>query len=470
MDFTSERNTGKIHVAWEPVSNALNSFALLHQSTQLPGLSPWVEQTASQLTDEQLQINRLLFIALRDALTPQRDEPNFPSYLHNLGELNAYVLRKRILEPLRRRFSQRTAASPPHTKYLITDVDTYLDTVRKTYGEDDFDAGLQRQAHQLLQDPQEMQRTILAHLETLWKTTFAQEWKRVQNMLRWQSEMFTNSLRQEATLEETIYEFTGRHLPAEISRAVAGAEEIILIPSWHTGRRMTVWSGAEWIEGEWGGKEVARIFFSEPPNYDVAQQRDTIMSRPELQARLGALADETRLSIIELLTHRSELHAQEIIAALDLSQSSVSRHLKQLVSMKYLYERRGEGANKTYRLSSYYLARTAQAVQQLSEEGDMPSADRLPERAYSQELKRFVDRSGRLTTWPPAKQGDKLLILEYLASFFEKGRMYSEKEVNALLLEHTTIKDAAALRRGLYEYRFMNRQPNGSQYWLIEGA
>ncbi|GHO89300.1 DUF2087 domain-containing protein [Dictyobacter formicarum] len=377
------------------------------------------------------------------------------------------MLRKRVLEPLRRRFSHRTAASPPHTKYLITDVDTYLDSVRKTYGEDTFEPELQRQAHQLLQNPQELQRTILTHLEMVWQTTFAHEWKLVQNMLCWQSEMFTNSLRQEDTLEETIYEFTGRQLPTEISLAVAGAEEIILIPSRHTGRRITVWRGAEWIEGEWGGKEVARIFFSEPPNYDVAQQRSTIMTRAEIQARLATLADETRLSIIELLTQRSELQAQEIIAALDLSQSSISRHLKQLVGMKYLYERRGEGANKTYRLSSYYLARTAQAVQQLSEEGGTQQPDQQSEAAYSQALRRFIDRSGRLTTWPPARQGDKLLILEHLASFFEKGCMYSEKEVNALLLQHTTIKDPAALRRGLYEYRFMNRKPDGSQYWLI---
>ncbi|MBA2284108.1 MAG: metalloregulator ArsR/SmtB family transcription factor [Ktedonobacteraceae bacterium] len=70
------------------------------------------------------------------------------------------------------------------------------------------------------------------------------------------------------------------------------------------------------------------------------------MGRGELRARLAALADETRLRIVDLLVQQDEMHAQDIIAALDLSQSSVSRHLKQLVSMKYLYERRGEGPIK----------------------------------------------------------------------------------------------------------------------------
>ena len=137
--------------------------------------------------------------------------------------------------------------------------------------------------------------------------------------------------------------------------------------------------------------------------------------------------------------------------------------------MGYLYERRGEGANKTYRLSSIYFERTARAIEQLVSAEDTqkgPLAETYGE-TQPQKLRRFLDRSGRLTMWPPAKQRDKLLILEYLAGFFEQGRMYSEKEVNELLLLHSTIKDSAALRRALYEYRFMNRARDGSRYWLI---
>ena len=74
---------------------------------------------------------------------------------------------------------------------------------------------------------------------------------------------------------------------------------------------------------------------------------------------------------------------------------------------------------------------------------------------------------GKLTMWPPARQRDKLLILKYLAGFFEQGQVYTEKEVNDLLLLHSTIKDSAALRRALCEYRFMTRTRDGSQYWLI---
>jgi predicted transcriptional regulator len=277
----------------------------------------------------------------------------------------------------------------------------------------------------------------------------------VQGSLRWQVEMFSRSLDEEATLAETFHSFTGRELPPALPERLVDSSEILLVPSWHTGRHVTLWEN----------ETSARLFFSEPPNYDVSLLRSAPMGRAELRARLAALADENRLRILELLVQQDEMHAQEIIIALGLSQSNVSRHLKQLVSLGYLYERRGEGANKTYRLSSFYLERTARALEQLTS-GTQPPAETHDE-TQPQELRRFLDRSGKLTLWPPAKQRDKLLMLEYLVSFFEQGRMYSEKEVNALLQLHSTFRDAAALRRALYEYRFLNRTRDGSQYWLI---
>jgi hypothetical protein len=268
--------------------------------------------------------------------------------------------------------------------------------------------------------------------------------------------MFTRSLDVESDLDELFYMFTGRKLSPTIARRVDEIEEVILVPSWHNGRHVTLWEN----------NGSARLFFSEPPNYDVALLRSTPMRRPELRARLTALADDTRLRILELLAQQDEMLAQDIIAALELSQSSVSRHLKQLVSLGYLYERRGEGANKTYRLSSFYMNRTSRALEQLVS-GEEVRPEAVQDGTQSQELRRFLDRSGKLALWPPAKQRDKLFILEYLVGFFEPGRVYNEKEVNELLLLHSTVKDAAALRRALHEYRFMNRTRDGSQYWLV---
>jgi hypothetical protein len=80
------------------------------------------------------------------------------------------------------------------------------------------------------------------------------------------------------------------------------------------------------------------------------------------------------------------------------------------------------------------------------------------------ELKNHLDSEGRLTLWP-SKRALQLAALDYLASKFEANRVYSEKEVNALLNQHHTFNDVALLRRELYERGLLNRAKDGSEYW-----
>ena len=448
-----------IRAALEPVYNTLNSFSLLTMSEHLPGLNSWIVQTATALPPELRHTNRLLFEGLRAALTPDASLSDFPSYLAQLRQQDPFEMRNLVFDELRMRFSRRMSSEKtmlaPDMERFLADVQAYLTCVEYTQVDVPFDAVLQAEVHTLLQDAPALHTLLVSHLETLWGM-FAMEWKRVQSSLRWQVEMFTRALDEEASLNETFYTFTGSRLPPDIGRRVDEMEEVLLVPSWHNGRHATLWEN----------NTSVRLFFSEPPNYDVAGLRSVPVVRPELLARLSALADEARLRILELLASQDEMLAQAIIAVLKLSQSSVSRHLKQLVSLGYLYERRGEGANKTYRLSSFYIDRTSHALEQLVSGEEVGTPTEVQDETQSHELRRFLDRSGKLTLWPPAKQRDKLLILEYLVGFFEPGRVYNEKEVNELLLLHSTVKDAAALRRALYEYRFMNRARDGSQYWM----
>src|SRR5579875_555226 len=461
-----------VRVALEPVYNMLNTFSLLHGVGNLTGLNSKVVQTATALSAAQLHTNRLIFEGLRDALVSGQDEEtDFLAYLKNLRAQAPEAIRDRVLERLRARFARCTSSQDaanvpvaPDTARLLSDVQAYLTCVEYVLIDLPFDRALHTEAHSLLNNAHALHALLVSHLETLWQTAFEAEWKRVQPSLRWQVGMFTRALdeAEAATIAEIFSTLTGRDLPLNIAERPVDAEEIILVPSWHTGRNVLLWESDASV----------RLFFSEPPNYDVALLRSTAVGRSELRSRLSALADETRLHILEMLAQQDELPAQDIIAQLGLSQSNVSRHLKQLVSAGFLYERRGEGANKTYRLSSFYLDRTARALRQIAADeqartGSGLEAQRIQETKLPQELRRFLDRAGKLTTWPPARQRDKLLILEYLASFFEMGRVYTEKEVNELLLQHSTFKDAAALRRALYEFRFMSRTRDGASYWLI---
>ena len=86
---------------------------------------------------------------------------------------------------------------------------------------------------------------------------------------------------------------------------------------------------------------------------------------------------------------------------------------------------------------------------------------------YLVELKNFLDEEGRLKSYP-AKRRPKIAALFYLASKFERGKRYSEKEVNQILKNWHTFEDWAMLRRDLYDKWFLGRESNGSEYWLEE--
>ncbi len=69
-----------------------------------------------------------------------------------------------------------------------------------------------------------------------------------------------------------------------------------------------------------------------------------------------------------------------------------------------------------------------------------------------------------ISSWPK-KQKDKLVLLKRVASLFEPGRRYREAEVNAIL--SPVWPDHVTIRRYLIEYRFLDRKPDGSEYWRV---
>jgi len=68
-----------------------------------------------------------------------------------------------------------------------------------------------------------------------------------------------------------------------------------------------------------------------------------------------------------------------------------------------------------------------------------------------------------LKTFPP-KEKKKVVILTKIAERFEKGKEYTEKEVNSVLLP--VFEDYVTIRRYLIDYGFMKRTKDGAKYWL----
>lgn len=64
----------------------------------------------------------------------------------------------------------------------------------------------------------------------------------------------------------------------------------------------------------------------------------------------------------------------------------------------------------------------------------------------------------------PRKEKKKMVILQRIAAMFEPGRKYSEREINAVLVE--IYADYVTLRRYLIDYGFLSRSRGGREYWL----
>ena len=91
-----------------------------------------------------------------------------------------------------------------------------------------------------------------------------------------------------------------------------------------------------------------------------------------------------------------------------------------------------------------------------------PAFDR---ESVPRELRPFLDDEGRLAQWP-SKQKTQRMAAAYLAAKFERGQNYNEKQVNELLNDWHTFEDWALLRRVLFDWGFLDRERDGSRYWL----
>lgn len=102
---------------------------------------------------------------------------------------------------------------------------------------------------------------------------------------------------------------------------------------------------------------------------------------------------------------------------------------------------------------------------QLLQEENLPKlSEGLGEDTFARKvMSTFVDEDGRITAFP-AQEKKFIVLLQYVLKPFKLGRRYSEKEVNEIL--KTFSEDTASLRRGLIEFKLMQREGGGGEYWV----
>ncbi len=79
-------------------------------------------------------------------------------------------------------------------------------------------------------------------------------------------------------------------------------------------------------------------------------------------------------------------------------------------------------------------------------------------------LKYFPDGTNHSLVKFPPKEKQRLVVLQEIAKRLEIDHIYDEKELNEIL--KGAYDDYVLIRRYLIEYGFIDRKPDGSQYWL----
>jgi DNA-binding transcriptional ArsR family regulator len=340
----------------------LQSLWLLIDAESKTGLSDWVIRTAAALTPEESKINRLILIGFYYVIIPAQNWSSFPAYLDHLVTRDPIVLRDKMLEtyaqilprPDNGERQDMLATSPSvDWEMVLESADTYLDFLHKHFGTDYIDDELEARAYSYIVDPPAMQEMIVSHLQRMWERFLAAEWERIEPMLRDAVTAFQQIDLSGMSRLEAMQLITGQSSEATkwISR-LEKVEHVIFVPTAHIGPYLGAFSNSN--------RSTLWVFFGARIPKGV-QFHAPDLSRAEIVVRLNALADDTRLRILKLISAEGEHSSQDIIQSLDVSQSAASRHLKQLSATGYLIERRCSGA-KCYKLNPERIKDTLQAI------------------------------------------------------------------------------------------------------------
>ena len=349
-ELLSPDTLGGASVALEPAHNVLASMQLLNRCCDRPPTTAWVEKMLRELPDEVLKRVDLVFEGLAYATVPIRSWPSFEEYLDDLRKTEPAELRDRVL----RAYAQVPLLGEKRLKVLpdVADLsvsidrksillskDSFLDYLVQHYGENKIHRSIEEEAYQYLIEPVRMRELLWKTMQQLWDEYLEQEWISNRDSLRTCIQAFEELEPARLTKMELARQVLGAEQAEHYRTWIEAKERVIFVPSRHVG---------PYNLKSLAGSNMWIIFGARLP-------KDTMMTsseldRGEILLRVSALADETRLRILELVSREGELRSSVIMQSLGLSQSAASRHLNQLSANGFLRVRKHEGA-KVYRIN-----------------------------------------------------------------------------------------------------------------------
>lgn len=183
------------------------------------------------------------------------------------------------------------------------------------------------------------------------------------------------------------------------------------------------------------------------------------MQLEKIVAYHKALADPTRIRMLMLLAE-GERNGQDLADKLGVTPATVTHHASKLRGAGLIHERRDK--NTIYfSLDHYFIKNSSEAAfafiyrAAAHTGGGTDPMDDIHIRQKESVVKNFFTADGRLKHIP-AQHKKKLIVWEYLVSKLEKGRKYTEKEINAFI--QGFHEDFATIRREFIMHQYMFRE------------
>ena len=167
------------------------------------------------------------------------------------------------------------------------------------------------------------------------------------------------------------------------------------------------------------------------------------------------LSDTSRLRIVKALTS-GEMYTELLAERLELTPSTVSFHMKKLEDAGLVVSRK-EQYYTVYSLNREVLEKTV--YEAAVSEPEQVDDQQKREEAYRQKVLRAFFEYGKLRSIPVQRK-KKLICYEQIAGYFELGRVYEEKEVNAVI--SPIYEDYCTVRRDMIGEGILRRE--GGRY------
>lgn len=333
-----------------------SAISLVYRATDPRRFDRWLVEARQALDpDVQHDLDTLLGFSGRllyyieellmsfDPFEPSHIGADFDAYASHLRALPAWAYQSMVAQSLLRVYRDRGVTEAPP--------DTADSAAWRAFVEPGITRADLSEVVDLVLAPEQLKARTVRLIERFWHECYAEEYAHALPEMR-------RALRQARSttypsVSIAFEELSGHRLPEEVQFALPHVERVTFCPSYRLG------NFAQFILYP---PELILYFNCQRTSAVTQPGRGSTLS-PDLLPGLRALADGTRLRIIEMLWG-GELYAQEIVGQLGISQSAVSRHLAMLEAAEIISVRPSNGM-KYYAINARRLHQLAEELEQI---------------------------------------------------------------------------------------------------------